>query len=127
MKSARKHTVLLVDDELSVRTMLQAVLETGHYKVTTAVSAADAREKISSQQFDVVVTDMRMETTLSGYDVVRAARRSAHPPVVVILTAFPISEQEWRDEGADAGFSKPVPVATLLQTIEELLRARAVA
>lgn len=120
--STRK--VLVVDDEQSVRTMLQAVLETEHYEVTTAVSAADARAKISSEDFDVVITDMRMETAVAGYDVVRAARRHSPPPVVIILTAFPITEEEWRDEGADAGFSKPVPVTVLLQTVDKLVRTR---
>ena len=117
--------VLIVDDELAVRTMLQAVLESDRYQVTTATSAADAREKIAAQDFDAVISDMRMESAIAGYDVVRAARRRSQHVVIILLTAFPISETEWRTEGADAGFSKPVPVVELLATIAELLRRRA--
>lgn len=120
--AARK--LLLVDDEASVRAMLQAVLETENYKVTTAASAAEAKVKLQGQGFDAVITDMRMETALAGFDVVRAARRSHPGIVVIIISAFALREHDWRGEGVDAALTKPVPIAELLGTIDELLRPR---
>lgn len=116
--------VLLVDDEASVRAMLQAVLESENYKVETAVSAADAQGKLDSRNYDLVITDMRMETEVSGYDVVRIARRNSPQPATLILTAFAIRESDWRAEGADAALMKPVPIMELLTTIQRITSTR---
>ena len=124
MYSGSVPQVLLVDDEPFVRSMLKAVLETDGYSVTIAVSAAEARAKLVDQSFDVVITDMRMETDISGYEVVRAARRRRENPVVIIMTAFPLSEEQWRHEGADAGMMKPVPMNEMLASIHHLLQVR---
>lgn len=120
--AARK--VLIVDDEASVCAMLQAVLESDNYTVTTAESAADAKAKLGAQEFDAVITDMRMETAIAGFDVVRAARRSQPGIVIIIVTAFALREHDWRDEGVDAALTKPVPITELLSTVDQLLRAR---
>ena len=105
--------------------MLQAVLDSEEeYCVTTAVSAADARSKLSSAAFDMVITDMRMETAVSGFDVIRAARSSAAVPTIVILSAYPIAESDWRDAGAQACFNKPVSIVDLLSAIQGLLLGR---
>ena len=116
--------ILLVDDELSVRTMLQAVLESENYQVETAESGAAAKEKLSAHDFGVVITDMRMETVAAGFDVARAARK-AYPDIgIIILTAFPVDQREWEEAGADACLTKPVPITDLLQTVHELLQRR---
>ncbi len=118
-------SILLVDDDPSVLAMLRAVLASEDHSVTTAVNAADARKKLDAGKFDMVVTDMRMETETAGFDVVRAARSLPEPPTIVILTAYPMQEQQWRDAGADAGIMKGTPITQLTSTIDELLAARA--
>ena len=60
--------------------MLRAVLESEGHTVVTAINAADALRKLEAGSFDMVITDMRMETKTSGFDVVRAARRSREVP-----------------------------------------------
>lgn len=123
-KPTEPPAILIVDDEPSIRSMLGAVFESDGYRVTTAVDAAEGSAKIASGDFDVVITDMRMETATSGYDVVRAARGKAHPPVVLIMTAFPMTDDRWRKEGAYTVLGKPVPVMELLDLVQQVVAAQ---
>jgi len=117
-------TILVVDDDPPVLSMLRAVLESEGYAVTTATSAADAKDKLVATTFDMVVTDMRMEKETAGFDVVRAARTKPETPAIVILTAFPMLEQQWREAGASAGVMKGLPIEQLTRVVRQLLAAR---
>jgi CheY-like chemotaxis protein len=94
------------------------------FEVTTAVSAADALAALATHAFDLVVTDMRMETDFAGYEVVRGASGAAQHPVVIILSAYPIPPNEWRAAGADAAFMKGGGVMRMLDDIERTLQSR---
>lgn len=118
-------SILVVDDDPSVLAMLQAVLQNEGYVITTATNAADARTQLEKHSFDVVLTDMRMETETAGFDVVRDARSRPEKPLIVILTAYPMLETQWREAGADAGWMKGMPVTQLTDNIAKLLIARA--
>jgi DNA-binding NtrC family response regulator len=98
--------ILIVDDEASILSLLRLVLESENYEVTTAVSAADAKQKLSGQGFDLVITDIRMETPTAGFDVVRAAHQALPKSPVALLTAFPVPTSDWKQAGADALFIK---------------------
>ena len=117
-------TILVVDDDPPVLSMLRAVMESEGYAVTTATNAAEAKSKLAAARFDMVVTDMRMETETSGFDVVRAARLKPETPAIVILTAYPMLEQQWRDAGASAGVMKGLPIEQLTGVVRQLLTAR---
>lgn len=115
-------TALLVDDDAAVLKTLKAVFETREFDVSTAVSAGEAVSTLARLSFDLVVTDMRMETDSSGYEVVRHAKSTANRPVVIILSAYPIPVTEWRKAGADAMFMKGGGIFRILDDIERLLR-----
>lgn len=119
-----RSSILVVDDEPAVISMLKTVLETYGYTVSTAANAAEATTILSNAAFDLVITDMRMETDIAGYDVVRAAAARPEQPVIVILTAFPLLAQQWREAGAHAALAKPARMAELLETVGELLARR---
>lgn len=104
--------------------MLRAVLENEGHSVVGATSAADARKKLETGVFDMVITDMRMETETAGFDVVSAARRRPEEPTIVILTAYPMRDEDWRDSGAHAGLVKGMPITQLTEAVEKLLSAR---
>jgi len=127
MGERQTHTassILVVDDDASVLAMLRAVLENHGHQVTSAHSAADARQKLQSGSFDMVITDMRMESETAGFDVVRAARSKPDAPAIVILTAYPMREKQWREAGASAGLMKGLPVAQFTAAIDQLLATR---
>ncbi len=113
--------ILIVDDEPAVASMLKVVFETDGYRFLTAGSAAEALPLLGSETFDVVLTDMKMETDTAGYDVVHAARARSQRSIILILTAFPLLAKDWRAAGADAALSKPANMMMLLKTVSELL------
>ena len=121
------YSVLLVEDDPVVLRTLKAVFESRNFDVSTALSARDAIPAMSQRLYDLIVTDMRMETDTAGYDVVRCAKSQATKPVVAILSAFPIPSTEWRDAGADAMFLKGGGVMRMLDDVERILSARGVA
>ena len=116
--------ILIVDDEPAILGLLKSVLELSSFEPHTARSAAEAKSLLSQQTFDVVLTDMRMETATAGFDVVRAARQLDPAPVIAILTAFPISPTEWRPSGADALMVKGADIMNLPDKLLNLLKAK---
>ena len=118
-----KRRVLLVDDEVSVLLTLKAVLEISGFDVDTAASAREARSKIKLREYQMVITDMRMESDAAGRDVIQAARTATYHPAVALLTAFP--DDEWADIGADKMLVKPMQTAILIRQIEKMMDAHA--
>lgn len=116
-----KRRILLVDDELAILLTLKAVLEMSGFEVETAASGGEALQKLDAGDFHMVITDMRMETETSGYDVIRAARQKPYNPAISILTAFPSLGSDWKEKGAESLLVKPVNVQDLLRQIEALL------
>lgn len=114
--------LLLVDDEEPIRRLLKTILEiNGKFSVDTASTASEGMQRLETSGYDVVVTDLRMETPLAGYDVVRAAAKLEARPVTVILTAFPVPASEWKRVGADALLTKGGETLSLSEQIEKLL------
>lgn len=116
-----KRRILLVDDELAILLTLKAILELNGFEVVTAESAREGIDKLNSQEFHMVITDMRMETETAGYDVIRAAKRQPYNPATAILTAFPSLTADWQQAGAQSLLVKPVGTDQLLRQIEVLL------
>ena len=116
-----KRRILLADDELAILLTLKAILEMNGFEVETAASAREAEQKLAASTFDMVITDMRMETETAGYDVIRAARKQKYNPATAILTAYPALGTEWKNHGAQSLLVKPVNTQDLLRQIEALL------
>ena len=120
-----KRRVLLVDDEVTVLLTLKAVLEISGFDVDTAASAREARSKIKLHEYQMVITDMRMESDAAGREVIQAARTAAYHPAVALLTAFPVADDDWQDMGADKMLVKPMQTSILIRQIEKLLDTHA--
>ena len=116
-----KRRVLLVDDEITVLLTLKAVLEISGFDVDTAASAKEGKSKLGKREYDMVITDMRMENDVAGIEVIKAARTASYRPAVALLTAFPMSDEDWQTTGADKMLIKPMQTRLLLQQIEKLL------
>ncbi len=118
-----KRRVLLVDDEVTVLLTLKAVLEISGFDVDTAASAREGKSRIRLREYQMVITDMRMESDAAGREVIQAARSAPYHPAVALLTAFP--DDDWADTGADKMLVKPMQTALLIQQIETLLETHA--
>lgn len=116
-----RRRILLVDDQPAILLTLKAVLEINDFEVETATSAREARSKLKSGLYHMVITDLRMENETAGLEVARAAKQSASRPAVAMLTAFPMPGSEWRDQGLDEMLVKPMNTENLLRQIEALL------
>lgn len=116
-----KRRILLVDDELPILLTLRAILEMNGFEVETAMSAAEAEQKLGKATFQMVITDMRMETETAGFQVIRSAKQQPYNPAVAILTAYPSLGNDWRHHGAEQMFVKPMNTNDLLRQIEALL------
>jgi DNA-binding response OmpR family regulator len=116
-----KRRVLLVDDEISILLTLKAVLEISGFDVDTATSAHEGKRRIKQYEYEMIITDMRMEDVASGAEVVAYARTAAYKPAIALLTAFPVAEEDWQGMGADEMLVKPMQTQVLLRQIEALL------
>jgi DNA-binding response OmpR family regulator len=116
-----KRRILLVDDELAILLTLKAILEINGFEVETAASAKEAKSRLAENKYQMVITDMRMESETAGYDVIREAKKKDYDPAVAILTAFPLLGSDWKEEGADSMLVKPMNTNDLLRQIEALL------
>lgn len=113
--------ILLVDDEVAVLLTLKAVLEISGFEVDTAASAREGKSKLHTHEYQMIITDMRMESEAAGAEVIQAARSATYHPAVALLTAFPVAEEDWQEMGADKLLVKPVHTRILLEQIETLL------
>ena len=75
--------LLIVDDEQSIREMLDIAFRKSGHRVETAANVADALRKLQTQMFDLVIADIRMPQA-SGLDLLRQVQES-HPDTLVIL------------------------------------------
>lgn len=116
-----KRKVLLVDDEVAVLLTMKAVLEISGFDVDTATTAREGRIKIRKGEYQMVITDMRMESDAAGREVIHAARTANYHPAVALLTAHPVEEGEWQDMGADRMLVKPMQTPVLIRQLEKLL------
>jgi DNA-binding response OmpR family regulator len=118
-----KRRVLLVDDDISILLTLKAVLEISGFDVDTATSAHEGKRRIKQYEYEMIITDMRMEDHASGVEVIAYARTAAYKPAVALLTAFPMAEENWQSMGADEMLVKPMQTQVLLRQIEAMLVA----
>ncbi len=114
-----------MDDEVAVLLTMKAVLEISGFDVDTATSAHEGRSKIRTREYQMVITDMRMESDAAGREVIQAARTAAYHPAVALLTAFPVEQDDWMEMGADRMLVKPMQTPVLIRQLEKLLESHA--
>lgn len=114
--------LLLVDDDRRIRDLLSRFLAHEGYRVTTAMSAKDARAKLLGLHFDLLILDVMMPGE-TGFDLARFIRTSSTVPIIM-LTA--LHEAESRIEGlqigADDYVAKPFEPRELLLRIGNILK-----
>ncbi len=113
--------VLLVDDEPAILDLFKLALELDGFQVQTADSGVAGLALLARNPYDLVITDMRMETPTAGFNVVRAAARLRPRPVVAILSAYYLDRADCERAGADAIFVKGVPITSLAESLRRLL------
>ena len=80
--------VLLADDNPTSRLTLQTVLEAGGYRVDSAASAAEAVGLLDQSEYELVVSDLSMESPEAGLKVLAHARMKEYRPATALVTSW---------------------------------------
>jgi two-component system response regulator PilR (NtrC family) len=117
--------ILVVDDEPSMREMLRIVLRRDGYEVVLAENGKVAIERLQSQPFDLLLSDIRMPD-LSGVEVLRAAKEINRDLVAFMMTAFASTDTavEAMRLGAVDYFVKPFSMDELRLKVRQHLETR---
>jgi DNA-binding response OmpR family regulator len=119
----RKNRILLVDDNDDVRAVFQEGLEYHGFEVIPAASVNEALQLISTDNFDVLLSDLHMPDAGDGLTVV-SAMRHAHPKAVtLVLSGYPAMQEAMTAIllQADEILVKPVGLAEISELIQKKL------
>lgn len=113
---------MVVDDEPSTLSVLSDLLKAKGHEVSPALGPEKARALLTSQAFDLMISDIRM-TPVNGMDLLRLARKERPAMSVLMLTAYGSVETaiEAMRIGAFDYIPKPFKVDELLATVDKAL------
>lgn len=119
---ATKSSILVVDDEDALRTVLSSELVNEGYEVSTAADGDEAVGELGKAEFDLVLLDIKMPR-MNGFEVLKHIKQNHEQTKVVMLTGFADLKNaiESKKLGADDFVSKPYDLVDLLTTIERVL------
>ncbi|MCG8635920.1 MAG: sigma-54 dependent transcriptional regulator [Desulfobacterales bacterium] len=120
-----KHSILVVDDELSMREFLEMLLSKEGYAVSLAKNGKQALKQIKKKSYDLVLTDIRLGD-ITGLDVLRAVKKEHNETVVIMISAYSTTEiaVEAMNEGAYDFVPKPFDNSELRDTIAKALELK---
>ncbi len=123
--NVRSFHVLVVDDEDIARTNLEYILKKEGYHVSTAVNGADALEKIMASEFDLILTDLKMEK-MDGMQLVESAKRISPHTDIVMITGFATvsSAVDALKKGVAHYLPKPINLDELRATVRQILEKK---
>ena len=118
--------VLIVDDELSIRTTLRSMLARFGYQVDVAENADEALQILSQGAYDVVLSDIVLPR-VSGVALLKEIRRASPDVQVIMMTGEPTVESaaEAVRAGAADYLVKPVPREAVLLSVANAARVKA--
>ena len=118
--------ILFVDDEPAIRATLEVILRRYGFNVTVAATVAEALEKIKKQEFDLLLSDLNIESERDGYAVIRAMREANPDCINIVLTGYPDEESaaEGLKLGIDDYIAKPANADALVAMLAEKLTGR---
>ncbi|MBC3931022.1 hybrid sensor histidine kinase/response regulator [Undibacterium curvum] len=115
-----QHTVMVVDDSLTVRRVTQRLLTREGYQVILAKDGIDALEQLQSVTPDVMLVDIEMPR-MDGFDLTRNVRsdsRTSHIPIIMITSRTADKHRNYAKElGVNEYFGKPYREDDLLAAI----------
>jgi DNA-binding response OmpR family regulator len=115
-------TVLIVDDEAKLRDLLRLYLEQDGYRVVEAANGRDALFVARHEKPDLILLDIMMPQ-MNGYDFLRAHRKEATTPVIMLTAKIEEYDEVLGLElGADDYVTKPFGMRAVLARVRAILR-----
>ncbi len=120
--SLQTSQVLVVDDEEIARTNLEYILRKEGHQVSTAANGLEALEKVKAQEFDVILTDLKMEK-MDGIQLLESVKQMAPHTEIVMVTGYATvsSAVDALKKGAAHYLSKPIKLEELRATVREII------
>jgi len=118
-------SIMVVDDEEKIRTLLCKTLEGKGYLTQNADSGETALEKIKTENFDLIISDVNMPT-MDGVTLLKNIKEINKNLPVLFMTALGMEQtlKEAIQLGLDGYVEKPFNMNSLLELIEEKLKAK---
>jgi DNA-binding response OmpR family regulator len=115
------HRVLLVDDDGAVRAMMNEGLRRKGFEVATAASVTEALRRITTESFDVLITDLHMPDPGDGFTVVSAMRHSQPTALTMLVSGYPDVQSAMAAIllEADEIIVKPFEIGRLTELVQE--------
>lgn len=119
--SDTKKKILVIDDDQSILSIFEYILNEAGYETVTAVDGYNAIEKVKNNKFDLVFTDVKMPG-LSGIDTYKEIRKLDPKLLVVMMTGYSVDEllKEAFELGAYGVIYKPFDMEEVLSIIEKI-------
>lgn len=117
--------VLLVDDDPASRLTLQTVLQAGGYHVDSAASAAEAVGKLDERVYELVLSDLQMESPEAGLKVLAHARMMDYKPATAIVTTYQNAASPESGSRTSKMLITPEDLPGLLGKVANLISERA--
>ena len=114
--------ILLVEDDVSFCTMLRTFLQKKEHVVEAAFTAGEAYSLLEKQEFDLVISDVRLPDG-EGLEILQEVKKRNPSRQVIMMTGYAEIQMAVRamKEGAFDYIAKPFHPETILQTIEKAL------
>lgn len=118
----KKNTILIVDDEMEIRLLLQEFLEKNGYNVRVAEDGQQALQLAGEELPDLVITDLLLPKE-HGIEVMQAIKDRFFLPIIAISGIYRKEEIQGRinDVFIDGFFEKPLDLDSLLACIRCIL------
>jgi len=118
-----KGQILVVDDELGIRTLLSEVLNIAGFQVTIAADGLDALNLIRKNKFDLILLDVNLPK-VDGFAILEKIRASAPTQPIIMISARTEKDDVTHGLrlGADDYIRKPFSVEELVLRVENRLR-----
>ena len=119
----KKNRILLAEDKADVRVAFQEGLENHGFEVAPAGSVSEALRLISTENFDVLLSDLHMPDASDGFTVVNAMRHTQPNAVTLVLSNYPVLQAAMTAIllQADQVLLKPIAFTELAEIIQEKL------
>jgi len=117
-----KASILIVDDDPSIRKVLAAILEEKGYNVDTAETARKGIAKSKAKFYNLALIDIRLPD-MEGTELLGRMKQTMPKMLKVIITGYPSLQNavEALNRGADAYIIKPLDIDNALSVIQSLL------
>src|SRR5271169_3550472 len=118
--------VLLVHDDPASRLTLQTVLQAGGYNVDAAASAAEAVGKLEEGEYELVLSDLQMESPEAGLKVIAHARMMDYKPATALITTYQNEKPvPAKHQNQNSMLIKPEDIPGLLSKVADMISLRA--